>query len=291
MYFGEHWLNTGVRRGLWRLVLTAALCIGVAGCTAKTKSTANLEPGLQFDTGPRSAATDQAVSRGGGRTLIGKSYRIAGKWFSPKEEPGYDRTGTASWYGAAFQGRRTANGEIFDRTALSAAHPTLPLPSYVRVTNLENARSVVVRVNDRGPFAHKRLIDVSERTADLLQFKRDGMAKVRVEYVDEARIDGQDEDYLIASFHAPAAGGADVRVAATSTTPGDQAKAAVPIVIASREMRGDAATQPTVSFTRAEPDRSLAHPAIAEAVEVLTVSREADARISTAFQSAAGIPE
>ena len=104
---------------------------------------------------------DEATLRARPYRRIGKPYQILGSWYEPKDDPNYDRTGMASWYGAAFHGRMTANGEIFDSAAISAAHPTLPLPSYVRVTNLENDRSIVVRVNDRGPFRHKRLIDVS----------------------------------------------------------------------------------------------------------------------------------
>ena len=134
---------------------------------------------------------------------IGRPYQIAGNWYRPQAEPDYDRTGTASWYGPRFHGRRTANGEVFDQRALSAAHPTLPLPSYVRVTNLDNDRSLVVRVNDRGPFHPGRLIDVSERAAELLDFKRSGSAAVRVEYVDAADPDGGDEPYLVASYEGP----------------------------------------------------------------------------------------
>lgn len=118
---------------------------------------------------------------------------------------GYDRVGMASWYGASFHGRRTANGEAFDRTALTAAHPSLPLPSYVRVTNLDNDRSVVVRVNDRGPYTHNRLIDVSEQTAELLGFRRDGMTKVRVQYVSQAPREPSDEGMLLASYRGPQA--------------------------------------------------------------------------------------
>jgi rare lipoprotein A len=118
---------------------------------------------------------------------------------------GYDRVGMASWYGASFHGRRTANGEAFDRTALTAAHPSLPLPSYVRVTNLDNDRSVVVRVNDRGPYTHNRLIDVSEQTAELLGFRRDGMTKVRIQYVSQAPRQPSDEGMLLASYRGPQA--------------------------------------------------------------------------------------
>ncbi len=102
-----------------------------------------------------------------------------------------------------FHGRLTANGEIFDQNHLSAAHPTLPLPSYVRVTNMANGRSVVVRVNDRGPFAHGREIDLSSRTADVLDFKNQGTAKVRVQYVGRAPLKGDDTRFLMASINSP----------------------------------------------------------------------------------------
>lgn len=140
------------------------------------------------------------VPKGGGRYQVGKPYKIKGKWYTPQEDPDYVATGKASWYGPNFHGRLTANGEIYDQYHLSAAHPTLPLPSYVRVTNLHNDRSVVVRVNDRGPFAHNRIIDLSSKAADLLDFKRNGTADVRVEYVGKARMDGLDQEFLLASY-------------------------------------------------------------------------------------------
>ena len=114
---------------------------------------------------------------------LGSPYQIDHVWYYPSYEPYYDRTGIASWYGPSFQGRPTANGEHFDMNEVSAAHPTLPLPSRVRVTNLENGRQLVLRVNDRGPFVDGRLIDLSRRAAQLLGFYRKGLAKVRVEYL------------------------------------------------------------------------------------------------------------
>jgi len=149
------------------------------------------------------AKTEKPLRKGGGRYQIGKPYQIAGNWYRPKADPDYDRVGTASWYGRDFHGRLTANGEIYDMNSLTAAHPTMPLPSYARVTNLNNDRSVIVRVNDRGPFAHNRLIDLSKQTAQLLGFIRSGTAKVRVEYIDKAPIDGQDSSYLLASYNGP----------------------------------------------------------------------------------------
>ena len=106
----------------------------------------------------------------------------------------------ASWYGAAFHGRRTANGEVYDMASLSAAHPTMPLPSYARVTNLENGYSVIVRVNDRGPYHGGRVMDVSSRVADVLDMKAMGTAKVKVDYVGPAPMEGSDDSQLLASL-------------------------------------------------------------------------------------------
>ena len=116
-----------------------------------------------------------------GEYKIGKPYQISGVWYYPEVNYGYAETGVASWYGPKFHGKRTANGEIFDMNDLTAAHGTLPLPSLVQVTNLENGRALKLRVNDRGPFAHGRIIDVSRRGAQLLGFARNGTARVRVE--------------------------------------------------------------------------------------------------------------
>lgn len=145
--------------------------------------------------------TGKRVPKGGGRYQVGKPYKVAGRWYKPRENTRYDATGKASWYGPNFHGRRTANGEIFDQNAISAAHPTLPLPSYVRVTNLENGNSIIVRVNDRGPFAHGREIDLSRRAADLLGYINKGTARVRVKYVGRAPLEGDDTRTLMASYN------------------------------------------------------------------------------------------
>jgi rare lipoprotein A len=114
---------------------------------------------------------------------LGNPYQIAGRWYYPEYDPAYDRVGIASWYGEPFHGRQTANGEIFDRDMVTAAHPTLPLPSLVRVVNLQNRRELVVRVNDRGPFVDDRLIDLSQEAARQLDFEGKGLARVRVQFV------------------------------------------------------------------------------------------------------------
>lgn len=120
-----------------------------------------------------------------GTFKVGKPYRAAGKTYTPRETYSYSETGIASWYGKEFHGRRTANGEKFDKNELTAAHRTLQMPSLVRVTNLENGRSVVVRINDRGPFARGRVIDVSQKAASLLGFVNKGTARVRLDLLAE----------------------------------------------------------------------------------------------------------
>ncbi|MFQ6017057.1 MAG: septal ring lytic transglycosylase RlpA family protein [Kiloniellaceae bacterium] len=134
---------------------------------------------------PAEQAAAPAVERGEiGAYKIGRPYEVDGVWYYPKADYGYRETGIASWYGPGFHGMRTANGETYDQNALTAAHRTLPLPSMVRVTNLDNGRSIKVRINDRGPFSNGRIIDLSRRAADLLGFRRNGTAKVLVEILE-----------------------------------------------------------------------------------------------------------
>ncbi|MCC3860979.1 septal ring lytic transglycosylase RlpA family protein [Pseudemcibacter aquimaris] len=120
---------------------------------------------------------------GEGSYKVGDPYQIAGKWYTPKEDPDYNQVGIASWYGPDFHNKQTANGEIFNMNDLTAAHTTLPMPSYVRVTNLANNRSLILKINDRGPFVGNRIIDVSRRSAQLLGFEERGTTRVRVEAV------------------------------------------------------------------------------------------------------------
>lgn len=126
-----------------------------------------------------------AILNQGGVYKVGNPYKILGRWYYPKEDYNYKEEGISSWYGPDFHSKRTANGEKYDMNALTAAHRTLPLPSIVRVTNLENGRSLVVRVNDRGPYARNRIIDVSKKVAQLLGFLEQGTAKVRVEVLEK----------------------------------------------------------------------------------------------------------
>lgn len=134
---------------------------------------------------------------------IGKPYKVNGKTYVPHENPFYDETGTASWYGSKFHGKKTANGEQYDMRSMSAAHPTLPLPCYVLVTNEENGRQVVVRVNDRGPFKKNRIIDLSEAAAERLDMIGNGTAKVRVQYLGPAEKAGSNNEILKDPFEFP----------------------------------------------------------------------------------------
>ena len=141
---------------------------------------------------------------------LGAPYEIKGRWYRPAHEPDYDQTGIASWYGPKFHGRLTANGELFDMNRLTAAHKTLPLPSLVRVTNLENGASAVLRLNDRGPFAGERIIDLSRAAAERLGTRRQGLGRVRVEYLGPAPMEeavvalGQPEAYADGRYAVPA---------------------------------------------------------------------------------------
>ncbi len=194
------------------IVLRAVAVVGAAGLLAScgyapstnTASKEYFSPATYGAASPKVVAdARRPVPKGGGYRMVGKPYQVAGKTYIPRDNPRYSATGLASWYGAAFHGRQTANGEVYDVNALTAAHPTMPLPSYARVTNLENGRSVIVRVNDRGPFARDRVIDVSRTAADMLDFRQNGTAKVQVDYVGPARMDGLDRNMLVASYRGP----------------------------------------------------------------------------------------
>jgi rare lipoprotein A len=185
---------------------SACLCFSLANCT----SNSHIDPRYGVEPSARVVEPGAPVPKGGGVYRVGSPYVVAGRVYVPQDNPHYRTDGVASWYGSDFHGRSTANGEIFDAEAITAAHPTLPLPSYVRVTNLSNGRSLIVRVNDRGPYAANRVIDVSKRSAYLLGFTVSGTAWVRVEYVGAAPIEGSDDRVLEATLRqdepAPAPG-------------------------------------------------------------------------------------
>ncbi|MTH95943.1 septal ring lytic transglycosylase RlpA family protein [Roseibium sp. RKSG952] len=207
----------------------AGICVSLVAGLLAACSSAPETPKAKFSpkkygvkASPRVVAAGKPVPKGGGRYVVGKKYKIAGKWYYPKHDPNYKKVGLASWYGPTFHGRKTANGEVFDRNGLTAAHTTMPLPSYARVTNVDNGKSMIVRVNDRGPFHGNRVIDLSERVAMMLGTKDKGVGKVKVEYVGKARMDGRDESYLMASYSGPDA------VAPGGTFPGTQLAQAAP---------------------------------------------------------------
>ena len=167
----------------------------------------------------RMIADGEPVPKGGGRYSVGQPYYINGKTYVPTENPNYRAEGVASWYGPDFHGRLTANGEIYDMNSISAAHTTMPLPSYARVTNLSNGKSIIVRVNDRGPYARERIIDVSVGTAKALGFYGSGIASVRVEYVGRAPIEGSDDTMLLATLREGNPAPAPSRIMVASAKP------------------------------------------------------------------------
>lgn len=198
-----------------RGVAAVATCVVLANCASSNKFASRVDPKYGVSSSPRVVALGDPVPKGGGTYRIGKPYVVAGKTYVPEEDVNYRAEGMASWYGDDFHGRLTANGEVFDMTSLTAAHPTLPMPSYARVTNVSNGKSLIVRVNDRGPYHGNRLIDVSNKAAELLEFKGNGVAKVRVEYVGRAPLEGSDDRQLLATLRTgvPAPSPSMVRVA------------------------------------------------------------------------------
>jgi rare lipoprotein A len=190
--------------GIARLGAITLASAVLAACSAM--------PGARYD---RTYADGEPVPKGGGIYKIGQPYRINGRTYSPTEISSYSAEGVASWYGRDFHGKSTANGEIYDMHAISAAHPTLPIPSYVRVTNLQNGHSLVVRVNDRGPYARNRLIDLSTGAARALGFYDHGLTRVRVEYIGRAPLTGSDDEMLMATLRhgSPAPAPANVILA------------------------------------------------------------------------------
>jgi rare lipoprotein A len=238
-----------------RLTLASIAALLVANCAAGPIARL-VDPKYGVAASPRVIEEGQPVPKGGGYYRVGDPYVVAGRTYVPGEDPNYSAEGTASWYGSDFHGRRTANGEIFDQESISAAHPTLPIPSYARVTNLANRRSIIVRVNDRGPFTGNRVVDLSYKTAELLGFHKNGIARVRVEYVGRAALEGSDDRNLVATLRhdgRPAPAPSAVLVASTG---GQFVPTAAPAVPASR-----AAAIPTPPDRPFELGRYLAAPA------------------------------
>jgi len=216
-----------------RGAVAIAACLMLANCASSGKFASRVDPRYGVSSSPRVVELGDPVPKGGGTYRVGKPYMVAGRVYVPEEDINYREEGLASWYGDDFHGRLTANGEIFDMGALTAAHPTLPMPCYARVTNILNGKSLIVRVNDRGPYHGNRLIDVSNRAAELLEFKGNGIARVRVEYVGRAPLEGSDDLQLMATLRTgvPAPSPSLVRVAS--------ARPFVPEITYGHPIRGD----------------------------------------------------
>ncbi|WP_094539558.1 septal ring lytic transglycosylase RlpA family protein [Brucella grignonensis] len=231
------------KRGSTAMLTFMALAVALAGCASAPEPKSKKKHPKEYfaeskygvKASPRvTSVQGKPLPRGGGRNQVGKPYQVKGRWYYPKENKNYASTGRASWYGSAFHGRLTANGEIYDMTHLTAAHPTMPLPSYARVTNTFNGSSIIVRVNDRGPFERDRVIDLSQKAAEMLDYQHHGTADVKVEYVGRAPLDGQDDAYLMASYRSgngdpigqPATG---VMMAMNAPTPTPAGIAAMPV--------------------------------------------------------------
>jgi rare lipoprotein A len=198
------------------ILVVGALAANCSGPPQQAGGSSSVDPKYGVAPSPRLVQEGELVPKGGGRAMIGKPYVVAGLSYTPSFDPNYSAVGEASWYGTAFHGRQTANGEVFDKESVAAAHPTLPLPSYVRVTNLANRRSMVVRVNDRGPYHAGRLIDVSQRVAEALDFRHYGTTRVKIDYLREASVMGSDDEKLMATLRTD---GALARLPSGALTP------------------------------------------------------------------------
>jgi rare lipoprotein A len=241
--------------------LAALLALGLlaAGCTTASRA-------------PSLVAKVEPPPRGkGGTYKVGNPYQIDGVWYYPAEDLGYEETGIASWYGEQFHAKYTANGEIFDLNSLTAAHRTLPMPCVVQVTNLENGRTIQLRVNDRGPFARGRILDVSRRGAQLLGFEGQGTAKVRVkilvpESIQVAAIAGRNGG-------ADATAMADAPVAAPRTQVVAEALPVAPGVRAkpARAVAALPSAAPSPDSRVAQMDQPIEPPPLPEKVTVVPV--------------------
>jgi rare lipoprotein A len=244
--------------------VSAAACAALSIVLSNCADNSHVDPRYGVEPSARVVDPGQPVPKGGGVYRVGSPYVVAGRVYVPEANPHYRADGIASWYGADFHGRSTANGEVFDADGITAAHPTLPLPSYVRVTNLSNGRSLIVRVNDRGPYAHDRLIDVSKRAAFLLGFAMNGTAWVRVEYVGAAPMEGSDDRLLEATLRqdepAPAPG---VKLTATRIVPSSMAS---PL----RRTRLAGAAPPDGALAYAQPSSGESSSSGDDPVEFLT---------------------
>jgi rare lipoprotein A len=245
---------------MWRTA--SCLCVlavlSLAGCT---------ETELVID---QSKTIEDSGPDGPVAYKIGDPYQIDGVWYYPKVDYAYDQTGIASWYGPGFDGKATANGETYDQNALTAAHNTLPLPTLVRVTNLENGRAIELRINDRGPFAHGRIIDVSRRAAQLLGFETAGTARVRVEVLEEeSRILAERlSDQPGSDVVLPPAPAAAPSIAVTSAPLPDTGGGAVAAPAATATLPAPATTASSVSVPPYEPSTTTVYQHSVTATEI-----------------------
>ncbi|WP_082507925.1 septal ring lytic transglycosylase RlpA family protein [Methylobacterium sp. Leaf113] len=268
---------------LWRLLAVSAVALATANCAQNPQKLAGasgsgsaLDPKYGVKASPRLYNEGDVIPKGGGRRFSGKPYVVAGRTYVPRDDAkGYVREGLASWYGSAFHGRMTANGEVFDRHSIAAAHPTLPLPSYARVTNLANGHSMIVRVNDRGPYHANRLMDVSEEVAEALEFRRSGTARVRVEYAGKASTAGSDDRKLLATLRTD---GQPARVHGQGPVMMADLGPDAPQVPSERLAR---ASQPALAF-KADSDRDAAPEASEEAVPAPRPVRSAPVLMASA---------
>lgn len=300
-------------RAKW--LLCTALCgVGLAlgGCASQDRVAQGAPSVDRFNSrygvssSPRVVEEGRPVPRGGGVYRVGRPYMVAGRRYTPFEKrEGHTETGVASWYGRQFHGRLTANGEVYDMHTLSAAHRTMPMPSYARVTNLSNGHSLIVRVNDRGPFHGNRVIDLSHRASNMLNFRGQGLARVRVEYVGRAPLEGSDDRQLLATLRtdgSPAPRPNQVTPtmiasAAPQTVPDPAPRAAPPTVAASAQAQpvlAAATTQPAPApsfafFQRDMPNPDMRQPDPVQA-PVPAVQETAPAQVAASPVTMAAAP-
>ncbi|GHD09513.1 septal ring lytic transglycosylase RlpA family protein [Tianweitania populi] len=283
------------------------LAVLVASCASQQKTSSKKTRSKEYfaesvygvKASPRVSNLRTKLPRGGGRDQTGKPYMVKGRWYYPKEEKGYSKIGEASWYGSAFHGRLTANGEIYDMTHLTAAHPTMPLPSYARVTNTKNGNSVIVRVNDRGPYEKGRVIDLSQKAAEMLDYAHTGMAAVKVDYVGRAPLDGKDDSFLMASYR-PGRGALDpsdgmptgVMVAMNGSTPSSSSSSVSTVAYPNGGLAAfgamSVASVVLPDYGPMAPDRPGAFQVANTSMPVLGYAEQRSAKAAAAFSALGG---
>lgn len=307
-------MSTTGLRAKW--LLCTALCgmgLVLGGCASQDRvaqgspSVDRFNSRYGVSSSPRVVEEGRPVPRGGGVYRVGRSYTVAGRRYTPFEKrEGHTETGIASWYGRQFHGRLTANGEVYDMHTLSAAHRTMPMPSYARVTNLSNGHSLIVRVNDRGPFHGNRVIDLSQRASNMLNFRGQGLARVRVEYVGRAPLEGSDDRQLLATLRTdgtPAprpnqvtptmiASAAPQTVPEPASRPAPQAVAAAAPQPVLASASSEPAPAPSFAFFRQDmPNPDMRQPDPAQApVPAVQASAAAPAAASPVTMASAPLP-